>query len=127
LGNQTQELQQQQMLAGATEAWYSPPQVALEAFEFNRGIGTGFAALLRDESGAWWHRPYPWRSVRLSRNGKGVSRVEIAVAHLRDGKPCELDADLIEKLDAGEGRAVEDDQWVREAKAKCPAVKIKVD
>ena len=75
-----------------------PPNPAW--FVLGGGRGTGFASLIRDASGAWWHRPYPreWVSPATFR----VMRVQVAMAHLRSD-PCLVSS--------------ENDAWVDRAKS----------
>lgn len=59
-------------LKGKAPAWYAEdggvPVVDASNYVLSVGKGTGFATLLRDQGGAWWHRPYPktWISTVAS-------------------------------------------------------------
>jgi len=92
------------------------PRVDVADFEFNKGIGAGFASLLRDANGAWWHRPAPWRAIVFARGhgaGSLVSRLELAVAHVRQGRPCVVEDAWLRAVDAATGE--ERTRMVREA------------
>jgi len=136
-------------LSGASKGvtWFRPPRVDVDAYKFNEGelllffpgqkmievdltivlgIGTGFASLIRDANGAWWHRPYPWRAIHYSANA-GVARVEVAMAHLRDGAPCIVKDDLLELMDASSASlgAATTNVWQARLKQECPSFRFK--
>jgi hypothetical protein len=87
--------------------WYHAPFVNPDQFLNLMAPGSGFATLLRDETGHWWHRPIAFDTIYRSRDRSSGSmedtrpivRVEVAVVHSRLGGPCIIKPNSLEKLD----------------------------
>lgn len=79
--------------------WYQPPYVSPDQFLNMMSEGTGFATLLRDSKGRWWHRPLSYRLFHKSHareksifwEGRSFISVEMGIVHSRLNGPCATD------------------------------------
>ena len=77
-------------------SWYSPPYTHPDNFMTLKSPGTGFATLIRDSEGTWWHRPIPYQLFHRSLNRnwgafyetRPFISVEVAIVHSRLNGPC---------------------------------------